>query len=412
MPFYDETLTEEHLKEMADTHRCNECGGQLLLAWGGYYGIDGYVLRCGSNPEHSTIAPKSRTAVKAEETYQESIRRQMAMEEEYGVAKTRALAKYEGVTSLTKPEAKEILMAVFPDAPDPEITRAMILCAGYGLNPLMKHVFLIPFNKGKENETWATVLGIKAKRLLASRKASYSYVDNTPRVMTAEEQKQIFGEVYTDKIMVITKVRDPATGGEAPGYGAWPKNQAPYGMDKGNSQFNMAAIRSESQALDRLRPGEMPVGVEVMPEEVADEAIKGAVDAEYTVLPEETAEENKKEPKKEHQCEEHGCPYLQKVKGTSIWWAHPLPGGGYCNEKKKKEAQPGLEEEPPAEEAPPPAKPQRDTLLIVTINNLYKACHEDFGMQPEDVIKELGLSSQSDITDTPAECYQKIAAVR
>jgi len=207
MPFHDASLTEEQLKEMVDTHRCNECGGMLLLAWGGYYGIDGYVLKCGSNSEHSTIAPRSRTAVKAEETYQESIRRQMAMAEEHGAAKTTALAKYMGVVSLTQTEAHEILVTVFPDAPKEEITKAMILCAGYGLNPLMKHVFLIPFNKGTAKETWVTVLGIKAKRLLASRRASYSYVDHlgiiTPRVLKKEEQVSIFGEENTTHVVVI-----------------------------------------------------------------------------------------------------------------------------------------------------------------------------------------------------------------
>lgn len=59
-----------------------------------------------------------------------------------------------------------------------------------------------------------------------------------------------------------------------------------------------------------------------------------------------------------------------------------------------------------------PAKPKRDPKAIKTIQELYKACHEDWGMQPKDVIKELGYSSQTDIAETPSECYQKIAAAR
>lgn len=255
------------------------------------------------------------------------------MENELGTEKTKALAKYMGVVSLTKPQAKEILVAVFPEAPDGEITRAVMLCASYSLNPLMKHVFLIPFNKGKPNESWATVIGIKAKRLLASRRGSYSYVDNTPRIMTEEEQRRTFGEIYSDKIMVITKVKDPATGAEAPGYGSWSKDSEPYGTEKGNSKFNMAAIRSESQALDRLRPGEMPVGVEVISEEVAEATIEG----EYREV---TSEPSLKEPiksePKEHWCEEHGCPFEKKTRGSSTWWAHKLPDGSWCNEAKIK----------------------------------------------------------------------------
>lgn len=276
------------------------------------------------------------------------------MTQDLGEVKTRALDKYIGVVSLTKPQAKEILVAVFPEAPESEITRAMILCASYGLNPLMKHVFLIPFNKGKVNETWATVIGIKAKRLLASRRGSYSYVDNTPRIMTEEEQRRIFGEVSRDKLMVITKVRDPATGAESPGYGSWPKDSEPYGTEKGNSKFNMAAIRSESQALDRLRPGEMPVGVEVVPEELAE----GVIEGEYTVKEEPPPEP---EPEaKEHWCKEHNCAFQLKKSRFGSFYAHKIKGG-WCNEKKKGEAvgaQPEPKPEPITSEAEPEPLPE------------------------------------------------------
>ncbi len=59
-----------------------------------------------------------------------------------------------------------------------------------------------------------------------------------------------------------------------------------------------------------------------------------------------------------------------------------------------------------------PAKPKRDPETIRTIAELYRACHEDFKLQPKQVLKELGYSSQSDIAEKPSECYRKIAAVR
>lgn len=75
--------------------------------------------------------------------------------------------------------------------------------------------------------------------------------------------------------------------------------------------------------------------------------------------------------------------------------------------------------EPPAKEkeAEKPAeatglKPARDPATITTINDLYKACHEDWSMQPEAVLKELGYSQRSDIIETPADCYRRISAVR
>ncbi len=62
-------------------------------------------------------------------------------------------------------------------------------------------------------------------------------------------------------------------------------------------------------------------------------------------------------------------------------------------------------------QAPAQSKPKRDPKTIRSIQDLYRACHEDWGLQPKDVLKELGYSSQSDIVDT-ADCYQQIAAAR
>ena len=68
------------------------------------------------------------------------------------------------------------------------------------------------------------------------------------------------------------------------------------------------------------------------------------------------------------------------------------------------------EKEPPAGAAP--AKPKRDPASIKNIAQLYSACFEDWKLQPKEVLKELGYKSQIDITETPANCYQQIAAVR
>lgn len=54
----------------------------------------------------------------------------------------------------------------------------------------------------------------------------------------------------------------------------------------------------------------------------------------------------------------------------------------------------------------------RESSSIKKLTELYKACHEDFGLQPGEVIKELGYSVATDITETPAECYAKIATTR
>ena len=61
--------------------------------------------------------------------------------------------------------------------------------------------------------------------------------------------------------------------------------------------------------------------------------------------------------------------------------------------------------------APSPSKPKRDPETIKDINQLLKACHEDWKMQPKQVYAELNVSGPVEIAD-PAEAYRKIAAVR
>lgn len=161
--------------------------------------------------------------------------------------------------TMTQKKAMYLLKTVWPEAPDTEVIKAAMICQTYGLNPLLRQVSLIKFGS-----TWVTVLGIKATRNIALQTGhKWSYVTG-PRVMTDEEQKQIFGESYPDRIVAITKIRDEK-GNEYPGYGFISRSEKVHGLDKGNTVANMAFIRSERNALDKMAPGELP------PSDVIDE---------------------------------------------------------------------------------------------------------------------------------------------
>jgi phage recombination protein Bet len=71
-------------------------------------------------------------------------------------------------------------------------------------------------------------------------------------------------------------------------------------------------------------------------------------------------------------------------------------------------------EEPTEGLVPPdkPPKPKRDPQTIKNFGDLYTACKEDFNMDRQAVWKELGVSSQADITELPSDCFRRIAAVR
>ena len=257
---------EQECERIAREMVCAVCGGQLIAPWS--ITENKIIVCCPQDRTHQGfVKPLSWTqAYHAGEPIPLDIANQIKKKEERKMAEqlgdktTKTLAPYLGVRTLTHEQATLILKSIWPDAPELEIFKAAITCKTYGLNPLMKHLYLIPFAKAGGKE-WVQVLGIEATRLIARRQGVYSYKDG-PRLMTEDEQKSIRGEVDTDNYWAITVVRD-SQGNEAPGYGSWPRGRAPYGTDKGNTPQNMAFIRSERAALERLFPGEMPQGVEV-----------------------------------------------------------------------------------------------------------------------------------------------------
>ena len=262
MPYYPDNQDRNYCTQLVRKNICAECGGSLSLR----YDFDNHriMMVCNTDLRHDGIAREYKQPLQLEELNIPTRRKEMT--EEHGEKKTTALTK-SGVPlsgALTKSQALEVLELVYPNVPEPEIIRTAMLCRDFGLHPLMKEVYIIPFGTG-DKRTWSTVLGINATRKMMARMGSFSYIDNTPRVMTEQEQKDIFGEVQTDRINAITKL-ETKSGLKAQGYGHYLLKDTPYGTDKGNTKANMAFIRSERQAFSRLFPDAIPQELEVVDE--------------------------------------------------------------------------------------------------------------------------------------------------
>ena len=272
MPYYPEDQSDENIKKLRRTSVCAECGRQLYA----YLDLETkqQYVAC-PTPGHEGIAREYKTQPT---DFQSNIRREHELEQTHGREATTALAHIPKHGQLTQPQAEQILSLVYPGVPRDEIIRCAILCRDFGLHPLMKEVYIIPFGQG-DKRTWATVLGINATRKLMAQRGTYSYIDDTPRLMTEEEQRRIFGEVDKENIVSITKLRTK-DGLEAPGYGRWPKEKEPYGTDKGNTKANMSFIRSERNAFGRLSPDALPQGIEVIDEAYVEVPDVGNVNAE------------------------------------------------------------------------------------------------------------------------------------
>jgi hypothetical protein len=260
--YYLETDDRELLRKLLHTNVCKECNGELEA----FFDMGRHLpyLQCKANPKHEGIA-KPYKAKPTLEDFNIETRREI-VENQTGKGTAVAIPTS---GQLTQNQAMHILQLVYPKAPEDEILRCAILCRDFGLHPLMKEVYLIPFKDKSGKDNYTTVIGINATRKMMAQRGTYSYIGNTPRVMTEKEQKDIFGEVDERNIRAITKLRT-RDGEEAQGYGSWPKEKEPYGTDKGNTKANMAFIRSERNAFSRLFTDAIPQGVEVVDEAYVD----------------------------------------------------------------------------------------------------------------------------------------------
>lgn len=265
--YLPEELTPEQAKKLRTRNVCAECG-EWLSEW-----LDSdhrIYLAChrhdrnhheGIAREHRLPDPKIRIA-------REEIMNQAVVE------RNQALAPYLGSTSLTEPEARKVLTTIWPgsdNASPAEFYKAMKLCVQYGLNPLMGHLFMVPYwNKEKKRYDHVCVRAITSNRLIASRKHKWTYLDDTPRIGSEEEIKKHYGSAADPEniLYAVAKIKDLESGAEAAGWGEWPiwkldkdskrvRNE-PKGTDKGNSMVNMACTHAERKSLDLLYPAEMP----------------------------------------------------------------------------------------------------------------------------------------------------------
>jgi hypothetical protein len=280
MPLYESaTLTRDHLYEIRKTNRCQVCHGPLDVFLDVDSGKAFLACRDWRRTHHEGI---EREAPAPFEQNIPSWREEM--EEKHSAETVDKLVKYRGVTTLAKDEALTLFDLLWPEAPYEERLKAAIICHQYGLNPLMKHIVLIKYDKYKKDretgkrekvgETWAVIQEIGSNRIIAKRRHHYSYLDLSPRRMTDDEQMKANGEIDNSRIWAITFVKDLDTGAEASGTGSWPIGEEPYGKEKGNTKLNMAKIRSERNALDRAFPAELPQGIEVMEEKYLEGEFK------------------------------------------------------------------------------------------------------------------------------------------
>ena len=61
---------------------------------------------------------------------------------------------------------------------------------------------------GKKKEIYETVRGIRFSRKVTRRKHRFSFLDDTPRLMTEEEERRYYKKPDPERVRYITKIKD------------------------------------------------------------------------------------------------------------------------------------------------------------------------------------------------------------
>lgn len=243
-------LEYEQAKKFIKERICSQCRCGLWLAWGGFYGINGWVIKCGCSGESGEFIRPYRPSV-----FESGAAQIYGIQPKWRHKLDKELQKYTNIPVLNKQQATFIIDTMWPKAPLVEKQKAIALCVMEQLNPLMKHVHILgPYkNKKTGQESWALHVGRQANRLMAGRCCDFGYVEE--RALSKKEVIELTGEDTYDQKLWVKVVVENEKGMKFMGLGFWWKKDEVYGEDKGNSMFNMAAGRAERIALDRCTAG-------------------------------------------------------------------------------------------------------------------------------------------------------------
>ena len=151
-------LEEADARQLAKSHRCAEpgCNGLLSVAWGGLWGFNRSILRCGKDPDHKAIKPYFASE------------REIAMVN----ASSRSLVKYDTPMGEVEISVETIRIYLCPKATVEEAYIFLQKCRFQRLNPFLGEAYLIVY-EGQTGRSTSMIIGKEAHTRRAERHPDY-----------------------------------------------------------------------------------------------------------------------------------------------------------------------------------------------------------------------------------------------
>ena len=197
-------LDFEETKHLVRDYVCGECGARLSNPWGGYYGIDGYVVRCVKDQEHQGVVSPgnpTRKLYDIKKGWKEyDIMTQQPVED------TQALALPGDETGMVARMNEAVKIGLFPTdkkVGPAELANLAKLALLYRLDPLMREI--MPYQG-------LPYITLEGRRRIDRRAGNTPSIKIGPMDKTSYEAYVAMGAIDQGDIVVVGQFHDPQTG--------------------------------------------------------------------------------------------------------------------------------------------------------------------------------------------------------
>ena len=261
----------EEAKDLVRDYVCGECGASLSNPWGGYYGIDGVVVRCVKDKDHQGIRRPGRQTKRVYDIKEGW--KEYDMMTQKPVNETQALALPNDERGMRSRVSEAMNVGLFPnrEVTNEQLNNLTKLALLYRLDPLMGEI--MPY----QGQPFITLQG---RRRIDDRAGHHPTIKMGPMDQETYNAYVAMGAINQGDIVVVGQFTDPKSGATIETVGrvlASERNGNPH-LPIVKWPLEMAMKRCEARGRKSLwGPVALPGGLEAIYLREEDDVVEAVV---------------------------------------------------------------------------------------------------------------------------------------
>jgi phage recombination protein Bet len=369
-------IEEPEARRLVKSHRCAEpgCSGRLSVAWGGYWGLDRYILRCGVDAGHKAIKPNiwTRKGYHPEKGWIDVTSEGSS-----------TLVKYETFLGPVELSVEAIRLYLCPKATPEEAFIFLQKCRFQKLNPFLGEAYLVVYD-GQQGRSTSMIIGKEAHTRRAERHPDYLGMEAGLIIQLDGQLKEVSGAFLAPGAELLGGWCKVLRKGKEPSFISVSLKE----YDKGRNLWRTmpaTMIRKVAvvQALREAFPSDM-AGLQGSGEFDLAEEERQVVEGQVVQKPGDFVRGSgltDEELAAERRSDYPNAPY-RDADDLFPGDAPVTPDAAIPWENDVEQLERTLD---------------RDLALLLTPSDLFHACFDDFKLQPAEVLRIAGYSRAADL---------------